>query len=118
MQAHGDEINPGNCPVLRHLIQPYGAFINVLLIMHSIKIGLKFTYVMVYSVKKDLRRLVLLQMAILVADCIVLPWSCNSSIVFTKLCTLNVRIVNALVESTENFETEPDSENLFLKPSL
>ena len=39
--------------------------------MHSIRTGLKFTYVMVYSVKKDLRRLVLLQMAVLVADCIV-----------------------------------------------
>ena len=37
-------------------------------------------------------------MAALVADCIVLPWSCNSSIVFTKLCA---RIVYALVESTE-----------------
>ena len=86
--------------------------------MHSIRTGLKFTHVMVYSVKKDLRRLVLLQMAVLVADCIVLPWSCNSSIVFTKLCALNVRIVYALVESTENFETEPDSENLFPKSSL
>ena len=85
--------------------------------MHSIRTGLKFTYVMVYSVK-NLRRLVLLQMAILVADCIVLPWSCNSSIVFTKLCALNVRIVYALVESTENFETEPDSKNLFPKSSL
>ena len=55
-------------------------------------------------------------MAVLVADCIVLPWSCNSSIVFTKLCALNVRIVYALVESTENFETESDSENYFRNP--
>ena len=78
--------------------------------MHSIRIGLK----------KDLRRLVLLQMAVLVDDCIVLPWSCNSSIVFTKLCALNVRItiVYAPVESTQNFKTEPDSENLFPKSSL
>ena len=55
LQAHDDEINPlfsGNCPVLRHFIQLYGAIINVLLIMHSINTGLKFTYVMVYSVKK------------------------------------------------------------------
>ena len=57
-------------------------------------------------------------MAVLVADCIVLPWSCNSSIVFTKLSALNICIVYALVESTENFETEPNSENLFPKSSL
>ena len=76
--------------------------------MHSIRTGLK----------KDLRRLVLLQMAVLVDDYIVLLGSCNSSIVFTKLCALNVRIVYAPVESTENFETEPDSENLFSKSSL
>ena len=40
-----------------------------------------------------------------IANCIVLLWSYNSSIVFTKLCMLNVCIVYVLVGSTENFET-------------
>ena len=40
-----------------------------------------------------------------IANCIVLPWSWNSSIVFTKLCMLNVCTVYVLVGSTENIET-------------